>query len=277
MLLSLVVTSIAIALLAFIAGFLPLVLLTTNNALLNRIQASIAGILLSTSLVLILPEAMEHANKESKWTGPLVLFGFMTLFTMDAITSGVSKHSSTSEINIDDEIEEEEEDDVTLVESGDIKSLVHSVITNSTTMGLLLHCLSDGVLLTTSLMSSSNSQSSQIPGMFMIIAIFIHKLPAAFSLTSILISQGLRPAPIVIHLALFSISAPIGAWLTYILLLITNGTGSDLITQSLLLFSCGAFIYVAFHTLQRNHENQNSILFTILGTLVPFIALPFND
>lgn len=276
MLLSLITTTTAIAVLSFLAGLPPLVLQTSNAAVLGKIQASIAGVLLSTSLVLILPEAMEHAEPGSKLTGPFILFGFMALFIMDLVSHNVSKPIPYQELNIDEELAEgETDDDATLVETGEYKSLIHSVLTNSTTVGLLLHCLSDGVLLTTSLVSADSD--SGIPGLFMIIAIFIHKLPAAFSLTSILISQGLRPAPIIIHLTLFSISAPIGAWVTYIILMVTNGSGPGLITRGLLLFSCGAFIYVAFHTLQKNHDDHSSILFTVLGTLIPFIALPFND
>ena len=109
------------------------------------------------------------------------------------------------------------------------------------TTGLVVHAAADGVALGA---SGSNSSLSLI----IFIALLVHKAPAAFGLTSVLLKQGLPTRVVGRHLLIFSLAAPLGALLTFIIAH-THGQGfsSDEATSRgrtgvLLLFSAGTFL-----------------------------------
>ncbi|KAA6411742.1 MAG: hypothetical protein FRX48_05023 [Lasallia pustulata] len=95
----------------------------------------------------------------------------------------------------------------------------------STTLGLSIHALADGIALG----ASSTTPSSL--SLLIFLAIMIHKAPAAFGLTSVLLRQGVGKRGARARLVLFSLAAPVGA----------VGTG-------------GTFLYVAMHTMQEDDE-----------------------
>ena len=114
----------------------------------------------------------------------------------------------------------------------------HSV---ATTTGLVIHAAADGIAL---------GASSSDTGLSFIIffAIMVHKAPASFGLTSILLKQGLSSRAARAHLLVFSLAAPVGALATF---LFVHLTGSDTSgdtssiqwrTGMLLLFSGGMFL-----------------------------------
>jgi zinc transporter 9 len=86
----------------------------------------------------------------------------------------------------------------------------------------------------------------------------VHKAPAAFGLTSVLLKQGLSKRSARSHLLLFSLAAPAGALLTWFVAhaLGVGGVGNVESTAwwtgMLLLFSGGTFLYVAMHTMQES-------------------------
>ncbi|KAK7753434.1 hypothetical protein SLS62_004509 [Diatrype stigma] len=121
----------------------------------------------------------------------------------------------------------------------------------ATTMGLVIHAASDGIAMGASAASSDTSL-----GFIIFLAIMIHKAPAAFGLTSVLLKQGLSKRAARGHLIVFSLASPIGAWTTFILVaLLGGGDGSSQWDQwwtgMLLLFSAGTFLYVAVHAMQE--------------------------
>jgi solute carrier family 39 (zinc transporter), member 9 len=85
----------------------------------------------------------------------------------------------------------------------------------------------------------------------------VHKAPAAFGLTSVLLKQGLSKRTARAHLLLFSLAAPTGAILTWLFArslgagAIGNAQTTKWWTGMLLLFSAGTFLYVAMHTMQE--------------------------
>lgn len=116
----------------------------------------------------------------------------------------------------------------------------------STTLGLVIHAAADGIAL---------GASSTQPALSLIIffAIMVHKAPAAFGLTSVLLKQGLGKRQARTHLVVFSLAAPAGAvfsWLLIGLLGRGGATGSAGVqatkwwTGLILLFSGGTFLYV---------------------------------
>ena len=113
----------------------------------------------------------------------------------------------------------------------------------STTLGLVIHAAADGIAL---------GASSTQPSLSFIIffAIMVHKAPAAFGLTSILLKQGLGKRLARTHLVIFSLAAPIGALLTWTIVRILGGGGDGVSgaasmkwwTGIILLFSGGTFL-----------------------------------
>lgn len=110
----------------------------------------------------------------------------------------------------------------------------------STTLGLLIHAFADGIAL---------GASSTMPGLSFIVffAIMIHKAPAAFGLTTVLLRQGLTKREARVHLAAFSLAAPAGAIVTWLIVGLLGGmggpeSGMKWWTGLILLFSGGTFL-----------------------------------
>ncbi|KAG5302501.1 zinc transporter ZIP9 [Histoplasma capsulatum G186AR] len=120
----------------------------------------------------------------------------------------------------------------------------------ATTIGLVIHAAADGVALGASISDTNLS-------FVVFLAIMVHKAPAAFGLTTILLKQGLSTRAVKGHLLMFSLGAPVGALLTWIVAhTVLAGNASDeratqWRTGMLLLFSAGSFLYVAMHTMQE--------------------------
>jgi solute carrier family 39 (zinc transporter), member 9 len=114
----------------------------------------------------------------------------------------------------------------------------------ATTTGLVIHAAADGIALGASSTTSDSSLSFII-----FLAIMVHKAPAAFGLTSVLLKQGLSKRAARGHLLLFSLAAPTGAILTWALAhslgrgLVGTEEGTRWWTGVLLLFSGGTFLY----------------------------------
>ncbi|OBT68251.1 hypothetical protein VE03_02412 [Pseudogymnoascus sp. 23342-1-I1] len=120
----------------------------------------------------------------------------------------------------------------------------------ATTTGLVIHAAADGIA-----MGASATSSNTKLGFIIFLAIMLHKAPAAFGLTSVLLKQGLSKRAARGHLIIFSLAAPIGALTTWILVNIAGGAGMEgengqWWTGMLLLFSAGTFLYVAMHAMQ---------------------------
>lgn len=286
------------AILSFLAGLPPFWILKKSQSALPYLVTLTSGLLLSTCINIVLPEALANLSEKSLHSailGPQILLGFILLYSIDVFSSSFSKYYSNDSLHLDLEndlaINREFNLDISNSNTSSIKSYLFSVISNSTTFGLLLHCLTDGIILTTSILSEeANPDDSN--GFLIILAIFIHKLPAAFSLTSILLNQKLKNGIILFHLFLFAISAPIGAWLTFFLAKVFKLTDNESSTAFIMLFSTGAFLYVSFHTFISSHTHGNNsnkpgdlsnskpnwnFLITIIGMLIPLLASLIHD
>ncbi|KAJ6155366.1 hypothetical protein N7470_005932 [Penicillium chermesinum] len=126
----------------------------------------------------------------------------------------------------------------------------------ATTTGLVIHAAADGIALGA---SSSDTGLSFI----IFLAIMVHKAPASFGLTSILLKQGLSSRTARAHLLIFSLAAPVGALVTFLFVNMVGSSGGDgssalWRTGMLLLFSGGTFLYVAMHTMQENEPGSSA-------------------
>ena len=117
----------------------------------------------------------------------------------------------------------------------------------STTLGLCIHAAADGIALG----ASSSSTSTTSLSLIIFVAIMVHKAPAAFGLTSVLLKQGLGKRAARAHLVVFSLAAPMGAVGTWVVVRALGGGGHTepalmkWWTGILLLFSGGTFLWVS--------------------------------
>ena len=125
-----------------------------------------------------------------------------------------------------------------LLNAGNTAARSHSL---ATTTGLVIHAAADGIALGA---SSSDTGLSFI----IFLAIMVHKAPASFGLTSVLLRQGLSSRAARAHLLVFSLAAPVGALATFLFVnIIGSGTSDGDVegrwrTGMLLLFSAGTFL-----------------------------------
>ncbi|RAL17717.1 Mn(2+) transporter ATX2 [Aspergillus homomorphus CBS 101889] len=160
--------------------------------------------------------------------------------SLDNLGSGLRRNSSPSR-------------EGGLLDAGNVPKSSHSF---ATTTGLVIHAAADGIALGA---SSSDTGLSFI----IFLAIMVHKAPASFGLTSVLLKQGLSSRTARAHLLVFSLAAPLGALMTFLFVQVMgSGSSGDEIstrwrTGVLLLFSAGTFLYVAMHTMQENSPNTS--------------------
>lgn len=127
----------------------------------------------------------------------------------------------------------------------------------ATTTGLVIHAAADGIA-----MGASATTSNMKLGLIIFAAIMIHKAPAAFGLTAVLLKQGLSKRAARGHLIVFSLAAPAGAIATYLVVSLLGGQNVEgetgqWWTGMLLLFSAGTFLYVAMHAMQEENNTAH--------------------
>ena len=119
---------------------------------------------------------------------------------------------------------------------------------SSTTIGLVIHAIADGIALGA---STATPTAKTTLGLVVFAAIMLHKAPAAFGLTSVLLKQGLGKKTARAHLAVFSLAAPAGAIGTWMIANLLGragvaGSGETISnvwwTGILLIFSGGTFL-----------------------------------
>jgi solute carrier family 39 (zinc transporter), member 9 len=119
---------------------------------------------------------------------------------------------------------------------------------SSTTIGLVIHAVADGIALGA---STATPTTKTTLGLIVFTAIMLHKGPAAFGLTSVLLKQGLSKRSARAHLAIFSLAAPVGAIGTWMIVNLVGRAGLAGNTEKgdgvwwtgiVLIFSGGTFL-----------------------------------
>ncbi|EWC47005.1 hypothetical protein DRE_03767 [Drechslerella stenobrocha 248] len=280
--LSLVITITSIA-----AGILPLALSLSRK----RVQAISnfgMGLLVGTSLIVIIPEgvstlysayeqhpasgdqahmkatrslliprqdgapaANEHEHHEEspeRYVGLALVLGFVFMYLIHLVSTWTSQTSerpySTISVNALRSFSANEP----------VEAPPPSTASFSTTLGLLIHAMADGIAL-----GASANASKPSLGLIVFFAIMLHKAPAAFGLVTILLKQGLSKRQARAHLVAFSVAAPVGAFGTWFSIALIGGGNNaaphnqhtEWWTGVLLLFSAGTFLFVAMHAMQE--------------------------
>lgn len=181
------------------------------------------------------------------WIGVSVITGFILMFLIDRLPKLASapKQLRPAYISLgrmsfrrgSNAVEDEAEEQSPAVTKDD------SIKPVSTTTGLVIHAAADGIAL-----GASSASSQQKLSMIIFVALMIHKAPAAFGLTAVLLKQGLPKRNARAHLLVFSLAAPVGAFVTFFAAHIIGGSALDsgskttFVTALLLLFSGGTFL-----------------------------------
>lgn len=184
-------------------------------------------------------EVHEHGEDKTRhhaWIGVTLVTGFVLMYLIDTLsTSSSPSHGHHIPLT---ELDGRGEDPLMPSEPTS-----HS---KSTTIGLIIHSLADGIALGAS--SAAPSTQSTL-GIIVFAAILIHKAPAAFGLTAVLLKQGLGKRATRGHLLLFSLAAPFGAIVTWSLVNLmgdsryaASAADSAWWTGLVLIFSGGTFL-----------------------------------
>ncbi|KAE9368083.1 Zinc/iron permease [Stipitochalara longipes BDJ] len=214
-------------------------------------------------------EGEDHHDPPTFYIGFSLITGFILMFLIDKLPRHASENLQppppTRHISLDNLSQGLHS---TTISSGDEESdsFLQSLTPTpkqtrslATTTGLVIHAAADGIA-----MGASASSSNTKLGFIIFIAIMIHKAPAAFGLTSVLLKQGLSKRAARGHLIIFSLAAPFGALTTWLLVHILGGAGhmegerGQWWTGMLLLFSAGTFLYVAMHAMQEDSHHEHS-------------------
>ncbi|KAF8455377.1 Zinc/iron permease [Terfezia claveryi] len=294
---TLILFGIAMAAASFSTGMLPLTLTLTKSHL-RLISTLGMGVLVGTSLIVIIPEGIEtlysitshhkrsdhdHDSDDSDdeddhssynphaYVGLALIAGFILMYLIDtlppiiAARTNPSKPSYITLSSLRNNTTTPDPDTPSSPTSHPLQPLQPptnpstSSSSFSTTLGLVIHSLADGIALGASSTTSNLSLSFVI-----FLAILLHKAPASFALSSVLLKSGLSKRTARTHLLIFSLAAPAGALATWVVVSILGGVDDKAKmawwTGVLLLFSGGTFLYVAMHTMQLHaagHEGED--------------------
>lgn len=170
-----------------------------------------------------------------KWVGLSLVSGFILMYLIDVIPTHAHTHTHVPyHIALDSLRSLNSPPDTPAHGSGSKPS--------STTLGLVIHAAADGIAL-----GASSTSSNVALEAIIFLAIMLHKAPAAFGLSAVLLRAGLGKRQARAHLIVFSMAAPVGAIVTWVLVNLlggeeVGGAGMQFWTGVLLLFSGGTFL-----------------------------------
>ena len=198
-----------------------------------------AGIFLGAVFMHLLPESMGHEAGESP--GLYILAGYLLIFFIERIL---------------------------LVREGGENGHGHLVVSLTAFIGLSVHSLMDGFAL--AIVMPDNELT-----VVLFTSILAHKIPAAFSLASLLILAKQSRARTVIILLIFSATAPVGAMVLGPILEYGEVTGlghfMGLVTGSFLYVATADLLPEVFHSRKSRWVN---LLLMIVGILLMTLFSP---
>lgn len=249
--------------------------------------------LVGTCLIIIIPEGIEtlygagangtHTGTSSDqssearhsedhkephaWVGLMLAIGFIMMYLIDQLPRHASKnstpkqplHISLANLSQGPHRASSPSRAENAGSQDDGTDTASNARNSATTIGLVIHAAADGIAL-----AASTFLSQASTGFIVFIALMIHKAPAAFGLTSVLLKQGLTKRQARAHLLIFSLAAPVGALATFVLVIVLAGgviqseETTHFITGLLLIFSGGTFLYVRHRVLQSTMLTSDS-------------------
>ncbi|KAF9309015.1 hypothetical protein BG003_010302 [Podila horticola] len=201
-------------------------------------------------------EEEEEENDAHKYIGLALLSGFILMFLIDQM-GPTHAHSHNNHVSVADftELHNLQLDDSNIrMPSAAGGGMGAKKRGNPITIGLVVHAAADGIAL-------GASASRPELRFIVFLAIMLHKAPAAFGLSTVLLQHGFSRRQTRQQVAIFSLAAPVGAILTYIFIQISGKSEAGSLhwwTGMLLLFSGGTFLYVAMHVMSEMNNSERS-------------------
>ncbi|KAF9978286.1 hypothetical protein BGZ73_003093 [Actinomortierella ambigua] len=197
----------------------------------------------------------EEENDAHKYIGIALISGFILMFLIDQI-GPTHAHSHNHHVSVADftELHNLQLDDANIRMPSAIAANSAKKRSNPITIGLVVHAAADGIAL-------GASVSKPELQFIVFLAIMLHKAPAAFGLSSVLLQHGFTRRQTRQQVAIFSLAAPVGAVLTYIFIRLSGQRDAASLhwwTGMLLLFSGGTFLYVAMHVMNELNRSDRS-------------------
>lgn len=269
MLLFIFVLSVIMAVVTLLSGFAPLWMTTKVDT--HKLSQFGSGIIMSAAFIIVIPEGYEQMGADwSRIAGVAVVLGFLLMLVIDKFVSTADEYG----------LPQSESGDPSLTAGATgPEPRMRAPRTwfsglSVTTLGLTIHAAADGVAL-----GATGGSSSTNLGFLVFLSIMIHKAPAAFSLTSILLTQpGYSLAHVKRDVILFSLAGPALAIVLSVLIdLFSFTTDSTVFPGFCLALSGGTFVYVACHVLIAHGNFQKegfwqSMALVSLGTILLFFA-----
>lgn len=220
-----------IATLSLLGGSVPLMRPWPRTQL-QRLVAFGGGVLLGAAFIQMLPET---AHALGHWMGVPVLAGFLVVFILEKY--------------------------LLMHPCGEDECEVHHHIGTAAFAGMSFHGLMDGMAVASSFL---------IPNLAVpvLLAIVFHKLPCAFSLSTLLLLAKYSRRRTLMHLLFFSLTTPLGALVAYLFL---HGRGETVIAAAIG-FSAGSFLAIAtsdvMTQIHRAGGRRAGTLLSFLGGIV---------
>lgn len=210
------------------------------------------GILISTLLVLVIPEGVEilvDSDTKPRVTKNMGISLFAGFFVMLLIDHQV-KHANREDTSSEDQNESF---------LGRACSLLYSPLT----LGLVLHSLADGIGLGTAFVRGDSSFL-----MIYFLAIIVHKLPTAFSLAAILLREAWSDRYFNTHIVVFAASTPIAAVATYLFIEVSGFNNHEQVAR-FMLFSAGTLLYSVIHVTSEFNGHDTAALDQLEAAVSP--------
>ncbi|KAF9088020.1 hypothetical protein BGX23_007703 [Mortierella sp. AD031] len=203
-------------------------------------------------------EEEEEENDAHKYIGLALLSGFILMFLIDQM-GPTHAHGHNNHVSVADFTElhnlQLDDNNIRMPSATGMNAGSGKKRGNPITIGLVVHAAADGIAL-------GASASRPELRFIVFLAIMLHKAPAAFGLSTVLLQHGFSRRQTRQQVAIFALAAPIGALLTYIFIQVSGQHEEASLhwwTGMLLLFSGGTFLYVAMHVMsEMNNAEKNS-------------------
>jgi len=224
-------------------GYLPLMKRQPSRRLLIHWMALSAGYILAAALLDMVPEALAEYPK-----GTAFLFlGYIAIFLVESLFASHAHYPPAVEEHGHALIEVPRRGEPLLSETASIAALA----------GLLIHTFFDGVAI------AAGFRISQGLGVLMFLAVFLHKVPEGFSVSSITLAAARSRGMAFSSAIAIATSTLLGA--AAVLFISSNYGG---INKALLALSAGTFLYISASDLvpaTQRGESKSSPIFALLG------------
>ncbi|KAK3836089.1 MAG: Zinc/iron permease [Linnemannia elongata] len=199
----------------------------------------------------------EEEEDAHKYIGLALLSGFILMFLIDQM-GPTHAHSHNNHVSVADFTElhnlQLDDNNIRMPSAAGMNAGGGKKRGNPITIGLVVHAAADGIAL-------GASASRPELRFIVFLAIMLHKAPAAFGLSTVLLQHGFSRRQTRQQVGIFALAAPIGALLTYIFIQLSGHREEASLhwwTGMLLLFSGGTFLYVAMHVMSEMNNTEKS-------------------